>query len=57
MSGHIEEIINLLKDHYDYIVIDTSPFFNDTNLTALDLSTQILLVLAMDLALPSRMLN
>ncbi|NLO76001.1 MAG: response regulator/pilus assembly protein [Clostridia bacterium] len=50
MSGHIEEIINLLKDHYDYIVIDTSPFFNDTNLTALDLSTQILLVLAMDLA-------
>jgi len=49
-SGHVQEIINLLKENYDYIVIDTSPFFNEINLAALDLSTQILLVLAMDLA-------
>jgi pilus assembly protein CpaE len=48
--GHVEEIVNLLKLHYDYIVIDTPPLFNETNLSALDLSTQILLVLAMDLA-------
>ncbi|MGI6587828.1 MAG: AAA family ATPase [Peptococcia bacterium] len=49
-AEHIQDVINLLKLSYDYIVIDTPPFFNDTNLTALDLSTQILLVLAMDLA-------
>ncbi len=49
-SEYIQDIINLLKLKYDYIIIDTPPFFNDTNLTALDLSTQILLVLAMDLA-------
>ncbi|MDD2433347.1 MAG: response regulator, partial [Clostridia bacterium] len=47
---YVQDIINLLKLNYDYIIIDTPPFFNDTNLTALDLSTQVLLVLAMDLA-------
>ncbi|MDD4666086.1 MAG: response regulator [Clostridia bacterium] len=47
---HVGEAINLLKLNYDYIIIDTPPFFNEINLTALDLSTQILLVLAMDLA-------
>lgn len=49
-AGQIENIIAVLKDHYDYVVIDTPPIFNDTNLTALDLSSQIFLVLSLDLA-------
>lgn len=47
---HVEEIINLLKVDYDYIIIDTPSLFNEVNLHALDFSTQVLLVLGMDLA-------
>lgn len=47
---HVEEIIKLLKIEYDFIIIDTPPLFNEINLTALDLSSQILLILGMDLA-------
>ncbi|MDD2401483.1 MAG: response regulator [Clostridia bacterium] len=46
----VEKIIKVLKNYYDYIIIDTPPHFNETNLSALDLSSQILVVLAMDLA-------
>lgn len=48
--SQVESIIAQLKTYYDYVVIDTPPLFNETNLTALDLSTQVLLVLALDLA-------
>jgi len=48
--AYVEDIIKLLKVEYDYIIIDTPPLFNEINLTALDLSNQILLVLGMDLA-------
>lgn len=46
----VENIITVLKKHYDYVIIDTPPLFNETNLTSLDLSTQIFLVLSLDLA-------
>ncbi|MDX9870871.1 MAG: response regulator [Clostridia bacterium] len=49
-AGQIENILTVLKSHYDYVVIDTPPTFNETNLTALDLSSQIFLVLSLDLA-------
>ncbi|MGI6605567.1 MAG: response regulator [Peptococcia bacterium] len=48
--AYVEDIIKLLKVDYDYIIIDTPPLFNEINLTALDLSNQVLLVLGMDLA-------
>lgn len=48
-GAHVEKIINVLKQNYDYIIIDTSAVFNETNLTALDLSNQILLLLSLDL--------
>lgn len=48
--GQVEQIITVLKNHYDYVVIDTPPAFNETNLCALDMSTQIFLALSMDLA-------
>lgn len=49
IAAHVEKIINQLKEEYDYIVIDTPPFFHETNLTALDMCNQILLILALDL--------
>lgn len=49
-TGLVDDIINILKVNYDYIIIDTPCFFNEITLCALDLSHQILLTLAMDLA-------
>lgn len=49
-ANNVENIITLLKTHYDYVVIDTPPAFNDTNLSAIELSNQILLALSLDLA-------
>jgi len=49
-TNHVEKIIAVLKTHYDYVVIDTPPHFSDTNLCAIELSSQILLVMSLDLA-------
>ncbi|MGF7185896.1 pilus assembly protein CpaE [Desulfitispora alkaliphila] len=49
-ATQIEKIINLLKKNYDYIIVDTPPFFHETNMVALDMSDQILLVVALDLS-------
>lgn len=48
-GSHVEKIIQILKQSYDYIVIDTPCFFHETTLTALDLCNQILIVVALDL--------
>ena len=42
---HILEILAILRRHYDYVIIDTPPLFLDTNLSALDMSSQVLLVI------------
>ncbi len=46
---HVEKILNILKQNYDYIIIDTPPFFHETVLAGLDLCHQILLVVTLDL--------
>lgn len=48
--SQVEHIISRLKSSYDYVIVDTPPAFNETNLSALDYSTQILLALSLDLA-------
>lgn len=48
-GGHVEKIIEILKQAYDFVVIDTPPFFHETTLTALDQSNQILIIVALDL--------
>lgn len=48
--SQVEGIIATLKTTYDYVIIDTPPLFNETNLSALDYSNQILLALSLDLA-------
>lgn len=49
-NAHVSNIIANLKMKYDYVIIDTSPQFNEINITALELSSQILLVATLDIA-------
>lgn len=48
-AAHIEKLLNILKQSYDYVIVDSPPFFHETTLTALDLSQQILLIASLDL--------
>jgi len=48
-GAHVEKILGVLKQSYDYIVIDTPHIFHDTTLMAMDLCHQILLVVSLDL--------
>lgn len=48
-ASHVEKILNLLKENYDYIVVDTPSYFQETTLTALDLSNLILLLVSLEL--------
>lgn len=45
----IERIIEVLKQAYDYLLIDTPPSFNDNVLAALDNSDEIYLITTLDL--------
>jgi len=45
----VEKIITILRQSFDYIIIDSPPYISDTLLTALDTSNQIMLVMSMDL--------
>jgi pilus assembly protein CpaE len=45
----VEKILTILRQNFDYIVVDSPPFFSDTLLTALDMSNQIVLIMPMDL--------
>lgn len=48
-SSHVEKILNTLKEHYHYIVVDTSASFHETVLQALDMSDKILMLSTLDL--------
>jgi pilus assembly protein CpaE len=45
---NIEQILRVLKEHYDYILIDTCQSFDDITLSALDISDTILIVTTLD---------
>ncbi|MTI82202.1 MAG: MinD/ParA family protein [Firmicutes bacterium] len=46
---HVQQILQVLKNNFDYIIIDTAPGYSDINLEVLEMSDQILLVLNQDL--------
>lgn len=46
---HVEQIIKTLKENFDYIIVDTSPLYSDINLSVLEGSDQVCLVLNQDL--------
>ena len=48
-GNHVERIINILRETYHYIIIDTSASFHESVLTSLDMSDRILLVSTLDL--------
>ena len=47
-ADNVMEILTILRDNYHYIIIDTPPFIPDTLLSALDVSTQIISVMSME---------
>jgi pilus assembly protein CpaE len=47
-GSHVENILNLLKQNYEYVILDTSRSFDDVTLTALDISDLILVITTLD---------
>ncbi|MCW3489631.1 response regulator [Dethiobacter alkaliphilus] len=46
---HTDEILRVLKDNYDYVIVDTAATFNEINLQVMDLADSILLVTTRDI--------
>ncbi|MEM7411134.1 MAG: cellulose synthase operon protein YhjQ/BcsQ [Myxococcota bacterium] len=45
---HVEQVLTLLREDFDWVVLDVSRAWSDTTVRALDLADQILLVTLMD---------
>lgn len=48
-AEHLRKILGLLKTHYDYVVVDTHASFEDTMLSALDISDRILVLTTLEM--------
>jgi pilus assembly protein CpaE len=48
-SDNIVEVINLLRDRFDYVMLDLPHTFSSTTIAALDQADEILLVLTLDI--------
>jgi len=49
-AGHIEKIVSVLTQSYDYVVLDTPGTFNDIVARALELASMVVLVATVDMA-------
>lgn len=49
-AGHIERIVQVLTQTYDYVVLDTPGTFNDIVARALELASMVVLVATVDMA-------
>ncbi len=49
-AGHIERVIQLLTQTYDYVILDTPGTFNDIVARALELATMVVLIATVDMA-------
>lgn len=47
-KDQVKQLIELLKEHYDYVIIDTGVNYNDITLNALDQSDKVILVSGME---------
>lgn len=45
----VRDILGVLKDNYDYIIVDTHQFFDDLTLSVLDISDSIIMVTTPDI--------
>jgi pilus assembly protein CpaE len=48
-AAHLSSILKTMRTMYKYVVVDTTPSFNEAMLAVLDVSDQVLVVSAMDL--------
>lgn len=48
-ASHVEQLLRILRDNFDYTIVDTAPLYSDINLGALEASDRIALVLNQDL--------
>ncbi len=49
-AGHIERVVTLLTQTYDYVILDTPGTFNDIVARALELAAMVVLVATVDMA-------
>jgi pilus assembly protein CpaE len=49
-AGHIERIVSILTQTYDYVILDTPGTFNDIVARALELASMVVLVATVDMA-------
>jgi pilus assembly protein CpaE len=49
-AGHIEKIVGVLTQSYDYVILDTPGTFNDIVARALELASMVVLVATVDMA-------
>jgi pilus assembly protein CpaE len=47
----IQSLLGLLRTYYDFVIIDTPPFFSDVTMTALESSSTILFVTGLDISI------
>ncbi len=50
-ASQVEQIVNIIRPYYDYIIIDTSANFSDINLMMLEIASQIIYVTGLDISL------
>jgi pilus assembly protein CpaE len=48
-AGLVSRILEVLRDHYDYVIVDTPPAFDDHVLSAFDLSDLVALIATLDI--------
>jgi pilus assembly protein CpaE len=46
---HVEQLLKILKENFDYIIVDTSPVYSDINLSLLEASDKVALILNQEL--------
>lgn len=47
---HVKQILMVLRENFDYVILDTSAAFRDIELTALDMSELILIIVTLELS-------
>ncbi len=50
-SEKILSLLSLLRSYYDYVIVDTSPSFNDVTMTAIEASSIIFFVTGLDISI------
>jgi pilus assembly protein CpaE len=50
-AARIQELLGLLRSYYDYVIIDTPPFYNEVTLTAIEASSLILFIAGLDISI------